>query len=269
MTLLAAIHEWPIDHVAAGAILPDGQMILDGAVDEVFELASLTKPLVAIATMVAVEDGTLDLDEPAGPPGSTLRHLLAHASGLDAASERILAEPGTRRIYSNAGFEQLGSMLVGRTGLDLPTVVHESVMAPLAMNSTSVAFSAATDGQGTARDLILLAGDLLAEQPRTIASTTRDQMTSVAFDGLPGVLPGFGSQDPNDWGLGFEIRGSKAPHWTPPEASPRTFGHFGRSGSLIWIDPENRAALIVLGDRPFGDWAPPLWRELGTSVLGA
>ena len=62
----------------------------------------LTKLLTGLATLVAVEEGTVDLDEPAGPPGSTLRHLLAHASGLPPDDGPPLMAPGRRRIYSNA-----------------------------------------------------------------------------------------------------------------------------------------------------------------------
>ena len=40
------------------------------------------------------------------------------------------------------------------------------------------------------------------------------EATEVQFPGLTGVLPGFGVQRPNDWGLGFEIRDGKSPHWT-------------------------------------------------------
>jgi CubicO group peptidase (beta-lactamase class C family) len=44
--------------------------------------------------------------------------------------------------------------------------------------------------------------------------------------------------DPNDWGLGFELRDTKEPHWTGTRNSPRTYGHFGGSGSFLWLDPE-------------------------------
>jgi CubicO group peptidase (beta-lactamase class C family) len=267
MTLLAAIHDWPVDHVAAAAVLPDGRVVVDGDDDRVFELASLTKLLVAMATLVAVEDGSLDLDEPAGPPGSTLRHLLSHASGLDATTDRVLAAPGTRRIYSNTGFEHIGRLLVDRTGLDLSTLVAESVFHVLGMEHSAMGATAATGATGTVADLARLAADLLAATPRTLAPATRDAATQPAFPDLAGVLPGFGRQDPNEWGLGFELRGTKEPHWSPAAASPATFGHFGRAGSLLWVDPHAGAALAVLGDRPFGDWAPPRWRALGDAVL--
>ena len=84
----------------------------------------------------------------------------------------------------------------------------------------------------------------------------------MPFPGLDGVVPGFGRQDPNDWGLGFELRSTKAPHWTAPGNDPGTFGHFGRSGCFLWVDPAARLALAVTTDqdvRGLGDrrLAPP------------
>ena len=69
------------------------------------------------------------------------------------------------------------------------------------------------------------------------------------------MLPGFGRQPHCDWGLGFEIRDSKEPHWTGSRNSPRTFGHFGRSGSFLWVDPDAGLACVAIADRDFGDWA--------------
>ena len=83
------------------------------------------------------------------------------------------------------------------------------------------------------------------------------------------MLPGFGRQRPNPWGLGFEVMGTKAPHWMPPEASPRTFGHFGQSGAFLWVDPDAGVACVGLGDQPFGDWAREEWPRLGAAVLDA
>ena len=70
-----------------------------------------------------------------------------------------------------------------------------------------------------------------------------------------GVLPGFGRQEPNDWGLGLELRDHKFPHWTGSHNSERTFGHFGRSGTFLWVDPEPGIALACLTDLEFGEWA--------------
>ena len=66
--------------------------------------------------------------------------------------------------------------------------------------------------------------------PTVIAAPTLAEATTVAFPHLAGVLPGYGHQDHNDWGLGFELRDDKSPHWTGATNSPDTFGHFGRAG---------------------------------------
>ena len=89
----------------------------------------------------------------------------------------------------------------------------------------------------------------------------------MQFPGLPGILPGFGRQEPNDWGLGFELRDGKSPHWTGGANAPETFGHFGRSGTFLWVDPVAGIALGALTDLAFGDWAIDAWPRLADAVL--
>ena len=118
----------------------------------------------------------------------------------------------------------------------------------------------------TVSDLAAFAGELL--QPRLLAAEIHSAATTVQFPGLSGVLPGYGRQQPNDWGLGLEIKDSKSPHWTGTRNSPATFGHFGTTGTMLWVDPVAELALIVLTDRDFGDWCKPLWPALADAVLG-
>ena len=94
-------------------------------------------------------------------------------------------------------------------------------------------------------------------------------MRTVAFPGLPGVVPGVGQLDPCDWGLGFEIRGDKSPHWMSDANSPATFGHFGGSGRFLWVDPVADLALVALTDRDFGPWALEAWPPFSAAVLAA
>ena len=103
----------------------------------------------------------------------------------------------------------------------------------------------------------------------TPLTATLDEATRVAFPGLDGVLPGFGRQSPNDWGLGFEIRDGKSPHWTGAGSSPRTYGHFGQAGTFLWVDPDAAAAAVVLTDRDFGPWAIEAWPAWTDGVLAA
>jgi CubicO group peptidase (beta-lactamase class C family) len=94
-----------------------------------------------------------------------------------------------------------------------------------------------------------------------------DEARAVQFPGLVGVVPGFGRQEPNDWGLGLEIRGSKSPHWTGSRNSPATYGHFGQAGTMLWVDPGAELGLVALADRDFGPWAAQAWPELSDAVL--
>ena len=108
---------------------------LRGEPERIFRWASVTKPVTALAVLVAAEEGTLDLDEPAGPPGSTVRHLLAHASGLPFEGLTPIAPPAVRRIYSNAGFDVLGEHLAERAGMPFADYLERAVLQPLAMGA--------------------------------------------------------------------------------------------------------------------------------------
>ncbi len=262
---LDLISEWPVSTAAAGWIRPDGGVSRNGRTDLVFELASVTKPLFAYAVLVAIEEGSLSLDTPAQLPGVTVRHLLAHAGGVDPDRAESIAEPGTRRIYSNAGFEMLGALLADATGFTVESYLSGAVLEPLAMSATELRGSPAFAAVSTVDDLLRFGAELLAPSlidPRTLALATSEQWSDIG-----GVLPGFGRQDPNPWGLGFEIRGHKNPHWTGTSNSPATFGHFGRAGTMMWIDPTAGRGAFVLTDRDFGPWAAEAWPRFSDAVL--
>jgi CubicO group peptidase (beta-lactamase class C family) len=262
---LAIIDDWPVATAGAGVVLADGTKWTYGTTERPFALASVTKPLVALSTLVAVEEGSLDLDQASGPPGSTIRHLLAHASGLAPDSDAILAPPATRRIYSNRGFELLGDALAAATGLSIRQYLNEALVDPLELSVTDLHGSPASGAHASVEDLVVVAHELLV--PTLISRTTLQLATTVAFPGLDGVLPGFGRQSPNDWGLGFELRDAKTPHWTGATNSPTTFGHFGQSGTMLWVDPIAGVALVCLTDRAFGPWAAEAWPSLSRTVL--
>jgi CubicO group peptidase (beta-lactamase class C family) len=103
--------------------------------------------------------------------------------------------------------------------------------------------------------------------PTLVAPETLAEATSVQFPGLAGVIPGLGRFDPNDWGLGFELKNGKQPHFTGTLTSPRTYGHWGGSGTLFWVDPELGLVLALLTDREFDDWAKEAWPALSDAVV--
>jgi CubicO group peptidase (beta-lactamase class C family) len=251
--------------VGVRSVEPEATVTTAGDVTGTFRLASVTKPLFAYAVLVAAEEGSLSLDDPCGPAGSTVRHLLAHASGLAPDDRRPLAEPGVSRIYSNAGYEVLGEHLEACTGFTAAGYTTAAVFEPLGMSHTTLTGSPAHGASSTVEDLLRFAAEL--QSPALVSRRTLETATSVQFTGLVGVLPGFGRQTPNDWGLGFEVRGHKAPHWTAPAGSPRTFGHFGRSGTFLWVDPDAGVACVALTDRAFGPWAVGAWPVFSAAAL--
>jgi CubicO group peptidase (beta-lactamase class C family) len=266
MQSLAMIENWPVPTAAAAVVRADGTVAGSyGPADHRFPLASVTKPLAAYAALVAYEEGAIELDEPAGPEGSTVRHLLAHTSGLAFDEHRATAAPGTRRLYSNAGFEVLGDHIAKATDIPFAEYLHQAVLEPLGMTATALDGSPAKDGVSTAADLVRFAAEVQA--PRLLDARTVLEAMSVVHPGLSGILPGYGNQKPNDWGLGFEIRDAKSPHWTGASSSPRTFGHFGQSGTFLWIDPDAGAACVALTDRDFGPWAIEAWPRFTDAVL--
>jgi CubicO group peptidase (beta-lactamase class C family) len=260
---LRQIDEWPVELAAAGVIDPTGATHTHGDATRVVRLASVSKPVAALALLVAAEEGVVDLDEPAGPPGSTVRHLLAHTSGLPFDGTEPIARPGHRRIYSNSAFAVLAEHLATRAEMPFGAYVRAAVCEPL-----GIALDPEGDpGSGmhaSLHDVLAIGRELLA--PRLVADETRDEMVGVQFPGLPGVLPEHGRFDPLDWGLGVQLN-TRPPSWMGTRASARTFGHFGGTGTFLWVDPDARVVCAALTSRNFGDWAKEAWPRLADAVL--
>jgi serine-type D-Ala-D-Ala carboxypeptidase len=187
----AALYRVLSDAIAARAfpgcafgVLADGKVALKGALghftydegapavspETVFDVASLTKVVsTTSAAMLLCQRGLLDLETPLGDllpgfvvgraPGDharlvTLRHLLAHNSGLpgyadffrNAATPVALfraclelpldAEPGARVEYSDPGFILLGKALEVYTREYLATWAQHEVFEPLGLTAT-------------------------------------------------------------------------------------------------------------------------------------
>jgi CubicO group peptidase (beta-lactamase class C family) len=241
---LRAIDDWGAGVAAAGVVRAEGVVATHGPREEPVRWASVTKLLTGLAALVAVEEGVVELDE-------RLRRLLSHAG------ER-------RRQYSNEGIEQAAELVAVGAEMPFADYFRAAVVGPLGLRG-SLQGSPASDYVGPLDDLLALGRELLA--PTLVAQETLDEATSVQFPGLGGVLPSFGRHEPNDWGLTFELRDDKSPHWTSRDNSPRTFGHFGQSGTFLWVDPELGAACGVLTNKDFGDWAKEAWPRFNDAVV--
>lgn len=263
------IASWPVTSASAVVLNVDGRPIAEyGAQDQVYRLASVTKLIAAYAALIAIEEGVFELDDPAGPEGSTIRHLLAHASGLDFDAPKVVAAPGQRRIYSSPGFAVLADEISSTAQIPFAEYARQAVIEPLKMTATTITGATGKPNDGadsSCADLAKFAAELL--NPTLVSAQTFGLATTPVFADLDGVLPGFGRQAPNPWGLGFEIRGVKSPHWTGQHNSPQTFGHFGQTGTFLWVDPPAQKACIALTDRAFGAWAAELWPPFSDAVL--
>ena len=264
MQALCEIDGWDVPFATAGVTRAEATIATRGDAQRPLELASVSKPVAALAVLVAAEEGVVDLDEPAGPPGSTVRHLLSHASGLPFEGATPIAPPGRRRIYSNEGFLALGAHLERHAEMPFAEYVREAVCVPLGLGLDPRGHPGA--GMHACLDDVLALGrELLA--PALVAPETHEEMVAVQFPGLDGVLPEFGRFSPLDWGLGVELKGAKEPHWSGSLTSTATFGHFGGSGTFLWVDPTRGLACAALTTRRFGDWAKEAWARVSDAVI--
>ena len=268
MEALRLIESWPVDHVAAAVVCPDGQVHTSGDQQRGFRIASIAKLITTWACLVAVEEGTAALDDPVGQPGCTLRHLLSHSGGYGFDGPKPIARPERTRIYSNTGIELAAQHVADAAAIPFADYLAEAVLRPLQMAATALKGSPAHAMWSTVADLVRFVAEVRA--PRLVTAGTAELARTAQFPDLSGVLPGIGRFAPNPWGLGFEIRGHKRPHWTGTRNSASTFGHFGGAGTFLWVDPAVGVACIALTDRSFDDWSSEalrVWPQLSDAVL--
>jgi CubicO group peptidase (beta-lactamase class C family) len=270
---LHQVTEWPVEHVAAAVVTPEGVETI-GDTERVYRLASLSKVMTAWAVMVGVEEGVVDLDAPLqyvpAQAGATLRHLLAHASGFGFDGDEPIAPVGRRRIYSNTGIERAADELASAAGMTFDEYLTEAVFAPLSMSSAALRGSPAHGVRANLADTARFVAEMLT--PTLLAASSHAEVTSPQFPDLAGIVPDVGRFDPCPWGLGVELHGVKAPHWMGRANSPAAFGHFGGSGTMMWVDPSLSTGLVALTDRRFDEWreqALTVWPQLSDAVVAA
>ena len=264
---LAAIATWDVPRAAAGVFDRSGTVAATGPTGTAFSLASVSKVVSAIGVLIAVEEGSIALGDDVGHGGATVAHLLAHAAGFGVDDTEPAAAVGTRRIYSNAGFAVAADHVAAATGMPFDEYLRMGIVEPLGLSATSVDGHPGHGYESSVDDLVRLTQAVVGGE--LLAASTVEAMTTPFLPDLDGVLPGFGSRTPNPWGLGVEIRGDKAPHWTGTTNSDRTWGHFGRAGTFLWWDPAIDTGAVVLTDRTFGSWAQRAWPPLNDGIVAA
>lgn len=271
---LALTAEWPVDNVAAAAMF-DGRVIATiGSTDRRFHLASIAKTITAWAMLIAVEEGVIDLESVVAPDANnaTLRHLLAHAGGYGFDGPDPIVEIERKRIYSNTGIEVAAAAVARAAEMPFEEYLRLGVLEPLGMVETELRGSPAHAMWSTVDDLATFIEEVVA--PTLISEQMAADAIRPQFPSLGGIVPGVGRFDTCPWGMGFEVRGDKSPHWTGTRNSTATFGHFGGAGTMMWIDPsavpDHTVGLVALTDRPFDQWAIEAlraWPELSDAVL--
>ncbi len=264
MSALDLISTWPVSTVAAAIVRGDEVVERSGATDQPLPLASVTKLLTSMAALVAHEEGTVDLDTEIWD-GASVADLLAHSAGVAADQPARISTVRQRRRYSTVAYDLIADAISASARMPFADYLHEAVMAPLGRPHRPLEGSAGAGGIASVDDLIAVARAW--RSPILVDGSTLERARRPHLGDLAGVLPGFGRHDPNPWGLGPEIRGNKSPHWTGLRNSPTTFGHFGQSGTFVWIDPVADVTLIALTDEPFGAWAAEAWPALADAVL--
>lgn len=263
-TTFAATDGFP--HTALVGVTGPGRTIaVQGDPHTALALASVSKPLSAWGALIAVERGFVDLDEAAGPEGATLLNLLDHTSGLPFEGDRTQASPGARRIYSNAGFDALGAHVAAAVGMDFSEWMTREVTEPLGMAEIDVTGRPSAGYRASIEDLLIFGREVL--RPTLIPSALRDLALMVSREGLKGVVPGYGSFDDNQWGLGFELKGAKSPHWLSDSFPPETAGHFGGQGSFFFVDRSRDLAAAFLSGVTFSEEHKRIWPPLTDEIV--
>ena len=293
--------------------------------DAIFLIASITKPIVALAALQLVERGELALDDRVeryiphfgkqGKHGITIRHLLTHTSGLpdmlpnnlelrgeqaplsafvEGACRLTPEFPAGRSVqYQSLGFAVLGEIIQRVSGLTCGAWLKQHLFDPLGMADTALGapdswFDGPKPRVGriaelrlppeqidaqhwnwnsrywrqlgapwgglltTPTDLGRLAAFLLGWSPQTetqvlsrlsIAAATRNQLEAMR------EVPA-DDRRCRPWGLGWRL------NWPAHSANfgdllgPGTYGHWGATGTVMWLDPNQDACCILLTIRP-------------------
>jgi CubicO group peptidase (beta-lactamase class C family) len=277
MTALGLCTDWPVDNVSAAVVQhragTSTVTSTHGDSNQVFRLASLSKPMTSWAVLVAVEEGIVHLDAElpesfAGQRNCTVRHLLSHAGGYPFNGTTPIALPERTRTYSNGGIELAAALVEQASEMTFAKYLRLAVFEPLGMQDSELRGSPAHRVWSTVDNVVRFLSEV--RNPSLVTAATAADAVRVQYPTLAGMVPGVGRYAPCPWGLGFEIRGDKSPHWTGARNSSGTYGHFGGAGTLMWTDPQADVSLVALTDRPFDEWdtaALRHWPRLSDSVI--
>lgn len=339
--LLERIETWcDRDEIPAAALLVGrsdratpahvfGRQRLDAATpvrdDAIFLVASITKPVVAMAALLLVERGEITLSDRVadwipefgkhGKNGIRIRHLLTHTSGLpdmlpDNRELRAAHAPlsafveGTCGVepdfpagrgvqYQSMGFAVLGELIHRVSGRTCAEFLRAEFFEPLGMRDTVLGApdawftgdepavdriaeirppqeqADASDwgwnsrywrGLGapwgglltTPADLAKFAqmmlaggrfGDIAVLSPAAVEAATRNQL--LGMRDVPQT-----DKECRPWGYGWRLNRPAQSAAFGDLADPRSYGHSGATGTILWLDPDRDFFCIFLTTQP-------------------
>ncbi|ABU56750.1 serine hydrolase domain-containing protein [Roseiflexus castenholzii] len=294
----------PMTAFAVMLLVEAGRLTLDDPVADILtEFRGAGRDVITVRQLLTHTSGLpQDPDRSRLPPNATtseeLRTYLAAGP---------IVPPGSKVEYSNVGYGLLGLIIeeVGRQSF--ASFMHERVFAPAGLRDTWLAppedlfprivhvggtldpgspterFNSAharrqTHPAGsvlaTARDVarffqVVLNGGAI-DGRQVISPVAARLMITNQTPGLRGGIEGFMTWDDCAWGLGFDLRGNKHPHFSGEFTSPATFGHTGISGVFAWADPALDLVCVMLANRTlFDQWNTSRWSRFSTAVVAS
>lgn len=212
--------------------------------------------------------------------------------------------PGEELRYSNVGYGVAARLIERVTGVAFHDALRTDLLAPMGLDDvvirphehhlsrlsyTDDPTSPGTDIEsynsaywrdlgipwaglyGTAGDVLRFACSFLPGQNRVILDESALLMTTDQTGGVPGGVNSANVHWASGrWGLGWEVAGDKPRHWTGTLRSPRTWCHWGQTGTLVWVDPDRELGLAVFGNRTVrSPWplVPPRWAQLSDAIV--
>ena len=210
------------------------------------------------------EEGALDLDEPqARPAQASATCLPTHPIAVRGRAP--IAPPGRRRIYSNRGFQVLGEHLAARAEMAFADYVRAAVCEPLELSLDPSGHPGA--GMRASLDDVLALGASSLHR-RSSRPRLTPRWSASSSRGSTACFPTSAASPRSTGGSASSSRARRTPRWSGTLTSPQTFGHFGGSGTFLWVDPVAGVACAALATREFGEWAKVAWPALSDAVLG-
>jgi CubicO group peptidase (beta-lactamase class C family) len=197
----------------------------------------------------------------------------------------LLFESGTKVSYQSMGTAMLGEIVHQISGISLPEFLRKEIFEPLQMADTSLGWQPAkkdrilavrTPKESTVHEKvwnspywlglgapwggvitsptdyakfcqIMLDGGNLGGvrvlSPAAVAAMTRNQL-----EGMPRIPEEDRRCRP--WGLGWRLNWPGHSTNFGDLLGPRSFGHWGSTGTLCWIDPDSEAFAVILTTQP-------------------